>query len=194
MKHANILKEVKITHLVVSALLFLAGILMIAWADIAVFAVRCLVGIGFLVIGAVRILGYFTNDLYRLAFQYDLAAGALSAILGILILMYPDNLMTILPFGVGIYVLLDALLKLQTAFDAKVFGMRQWIGLLVSSAVVGCGGVALLIAAVRWDQPTVLIGIAIALDGAENFWNTMATVRVRAKKENRYADTLDGGK
>lgn len=194
MKHANILKEVKITHLVVSALLFLAGILMIAWADIAVFAVRCLVGIGFLVIGAVRILGYFTNDLYRLAFQYDLAVGALSAILGVLILMYPDNLMTILPFGVGIYVLLDALLKLQTAFDAKVFGMRQWIGLLVSSVVVGCGGVVLLIAAVRSNQPTVLIGIAIALDGAENFWNTMATVRVRAKKENRYADTLGESK
>lgn len=194
MKHANILKEVKITHLVVSALLFLAGILLVAWADIALLAVRLMVSIGFLVIGAVRILGYFTNDLYRLAFQYDLATGALSAILGILIFIYPDNLMTILPFGVGIYVLLDALLKLQTAFDAKVFGMRQWIGLLISSVVVGCGGVVLLVTAARWNEPTMLIGIALALDGAENFWNTMATVRVRAKKENRYADTLNESK
>lgn len=194
MKHANILKEVKIIHLVVSALLFLSGILLIAWADIAVYAVRLMVSIGFLVIGAVRILGYFTNDLYRLAFQYDLATGALSAILGILIFIYPDNLMTILPFGVGIYVLLDALLKLQTAFDAKVFGMRQWIGLLISSATVGCGGVILLVIAACWNEPTVLIGMAIALDGAENFWNTMATVRVRAKKEHRYADTLNESK
>lgn len=191
MKHANILKEVKIAHLVASALLLSAGVMLIAWADIATMTVRCTVGIGLLLVGAVRMLGYFTNDLYRLAFQYDLAAGSLSVILGILILIYPNNLMAILPFGVGIYVLLDALLKLQTAFDAKVFGMKQWIGLLISSAVVGFGGVALLIAAVRWSNGGALVGIALALDGAENFWNTMATVRVRAKKENRYTDTVE---
>lgn len=194
MKRANIVKEAKITHLVASILLFLVGIVLIAWADIVPVAVRWMVGVGFLIIGAARTLGYFANDLYRLAFQYDLAVGAFSIILGVLLFIYPDNLMTILPFGIGLYVLLDALLRLQTAFDAKLFGMKQWVGLLISAVLVGCVGVALLVVSVRWDQPTILVGVAIALDGAENFWNTMATVRVRAKKENRYADTLDGQK
>ena len=162
MRRANILKEAKITHLIASAVLFLTGITLVAWADIAPLMARYLVAVGFIVIGLARVLGYFANDLYRLAFQYDLAIGSLSVILAILVLIYPDNLMAILPFGMGIYVLSDALLKLQTAIDAKLFGMRQWIGLLVASLIASVAGVISLIVSVSLQEPTILVGIAIA--------------------------------
>ena len=151
----------------------------------AVKVARYLVAVGFIVIGLARVLGYFANDLYRLAFQYDLAIGSLSVILAVLVLIYPDNLMAILPFGMGIYVLSDALLKLQTAIDAKLFGMRQWIGLLVASLIASVAGVISLIVSVSLQEPTALVGIAIAADGALNFFNTMATVRVGAQKKDR---------
>ena len=185
MRRANILKEAKITHLVASAVLFLTGMTLVAWADIAPLMARCLVAVGFIVIGLARVLGYFANDLYRLAFQYDLAIGSLSVILAVLVLIYPDNLMAILPFGMGIYVLSDALLKLQTAIDAKLFGMRQWIGLLVASLIASVAGVISLIVSVSLQEPTILVGIAIAADGALNFFNTMATVRVGVQKKDR---------
>lgn len=188
MRRANILKEAKITHLIASAVLFLTGITLVAWADIATLMVRYLVAIGFIVIGLARVLGYFANDLYRLAFQYDLAIGSLSVILAVLVLVYPDNLMTILPFGMGIYVLSDALLKLQTAIDAKLFGMRQWVGLLVASLIASVAGVISLVVSVSLQEPTILVGIAIAADGALNFFNTMATVRVGVQKKDRLSE------
>ena len=111
-----------------------------------------------------------------------------SAILAVLVLVYPDNLMTILPFGMGIYVLSDALLKLQTAIDAKLFGMRQWVGLLVASLIASVAGVISLVVSVSLQEPTILVGIAIAADGALNFFNTMATVRVGVQKKDRLSE------
>ena len=91
MKRANIVKEVRVIHVIVSALLFFSGVFLIAWPDIGGVAARWLVGANLILTGTVRMLGYFSNDLYRLAFQYDLAIGGLSAILGILIFIASQN-------------------------------------------------------------------------------------------------------
>lgn len=190
MKRANIVKEVRIIHVIVSALLFFSGIFLIAWPDIGGIAARWLVGANLVLTGAVRILGYFSNDLYRLAFQYDLAIGGLSAILGVLIFMYPDNVPELLPYVLGTYIILDGLFKLQTAFDARQFGMKKWVGLLISAAAVSVCGIAVLVGAPAWNR-VILSGIALAVDAAENIWNTMATVRVRAKGKDRFEDLLE---
>lgn len=193
MKRANIVKEVRIIHVIVSALLFFSGVFLIAWPDIGGVAARWLVGANLILTGTVRTLGYFSNDLYRLAFQYDLAIGGLSTILGVLIFMYPDNVPELLPYVLGTYIILDGLFKLQTAFDAKQFGMKKWIGLLISAAAVSVCGIAVLVGATAWDR-VILSGVALAVDAAENIWNTMATVRVRAKGKDRFEDLLEENK
>ena len=70
----------------------------------------------------------------------------------------------------SVYVILDALLKLQIAMDARRFGMESWIAILCSSLLL--------------LTPSVAIGIALGLDGLQNAWITMHTVRVRARKKN----------
>ena len=193
MKRANIVKEVRVIRVIVSALLFFSGVFLITWPDIGGIAARWLVGANLILTGAVRTLGYFSNDLYRLAFQYDLAIGGLSTILGVLIFMYPNNVPELLPYVLGTYIILDGLFKLQTAFDAKQFGMKKWIGLLVSAAAVCVCGIAVLVGATAWDR-VILSGVALAVDAAENIWNTMATVRVRAKGKDRFEDLLEENK
>ena len=189
MKRANIVKEARITHVVASALLLLSGRFLLIQPELGSIAARWLVGANFIVIGAARILGYFANDLYRLAFQYDLAMGGLCTILGVLIFICPDSVLESLPFVFGTYVIMDGLLKLQTAFDAKAFGMKTWVGLLVSAALVGVCGIVVLIGSTLWSR-MIMMGVALVADGAENIWHTMATVRVRAKKKDRYEDLL----
>lgn len=189
MKRANIVKEAKITHVAASALLLLAGVMFMAWADLDKEAVRWILGGVFALMGGARILGYFANDLYRLAFQYDLALGVFCIIFGVLIVISPARALIALPYGIGLYVLLDGLLRMQTALDAKAFGMKQWWGLLTSSTLVGIFGVLVLLgmgSGVFSSQ--LLFGLALALDGAENVWNTMGTMRVRVKAKERHDD------
>lgn len=190
MRRANIVLEAKIIHTVASALMLLIGVFLLIWPEPGRLAVRYLMGAGLLLMGLARVLGYFANDLYRLAFQYDLAMGIFCVIYGVLIIIHPaEAILSILVYSTGIYVLFDGLLKLQTALDAKVFGLKQWIGLLISSALVSVCGIIVLVGAVAWNVLT-LVAVAAIVDGAENIWNTMGTVRVRAKKENRFEETF----
>lgn len=189
MKRLDIVKEMRIIHTAVSLLLILSGVFLLAWPEIGKTIVRYLIGANFLVLGVVRILGYYSNDLYRLAFQYDLALGSFSVIFGVLLAISPDTLQSALPYIIGMYVLMDALLKLQTAFEAKAFGMKHWWGLLLSSAVLSLCSIALLVLNTQLDAPW-LLPIVLILDGGESIWNTLGTVRVRTKKEGRFEELL----
>lgn len=189
MKRANIVKEARVIHVVASALLLLLGVMFVAWSDVDATLKRWLMGAIFAVLGGARILGYFANDLYRLAFQYDFAMGLYCVIFGVLIVIHPTSIQQLIPYAIAIYVLFDGLLKIQTAFDAKAFGMKHWFGLLISSAVLSIFSVVMLIGFTVWD-PRVLTGVLLILDGGENVWNTMGTVRVRAKKEDRFGELL----
>ncbi|MBQ8338963.1 MAG: DUF308 domain-containing protein [Clostridia bacterium] len=190
MKRANIVKEARLTHVIASALLLLSGMFLLIWhRELGELTIRWLLGANFVVTGAARLLGYFANDLYRLAFQYDLGMGGLCVILGVLIFISPEKVLESLPYVFGTYVIIDGLLKLQTAFDAKAFGMRKWIGLLISAALVCVCGVMVLVGSALWSR-MVMIAIALVMDGAENIWNTMATVRVRAKKRSTFEALL----
>ena len=53
-------------------------------------------GIILILFGIVRLIGFFSKDLYRLAFQYDLAFGILMVTLGIIMLVHPGSLMNFL--------------------------------------------------------------------------------------------------
>ena len=189
MKRADIVKEARVIHVAASALVLLAGALFIAWPGMSVAVTRWVLCSIFVAVGLARVLGYFANDLYRLAFQYDLALGVFCVIFAVLNMLSPDNIHQFIPYAVGMYVLMDALLKVQTAFDAKSFGMRHWVGLLISSAVLSLFGVFAMVGFTVWE-PWFLMGIALVLDGVENIWNTMGTVRIRAKKESKFEDLL----
>ena len=71
--------------------------------------------------------------------------------------------------------------------------MKKWIGLLICAATVSVCGIAVLVGATAWDR-VILSGVALAIDAAENIWNTMATVRVRAKGKDRFEDLLEENK
>jgi uncharacterized membrane protein HdeD (DUF308 family) len=189
MKRFDIVKEMRITHACVSLLLILSGVFLLAWPEVARPIVRYLIGGNFVVLGIVRILGYYANDLYRLAFQYDLALGSFSVIFGVLLAISPDKIQTAIPYIIGVYVLMDALLKLQTAFEAKAFGMKHWWGLMLSSLVLSLCSVALLVLNTQLEAPW-LLPIVLILDGGESIWNTLGTVRVRTKKEGRFEELI----
>ena len=78
------------------------------------------------VCGGFKICGYLSQDLYRLAFQFDLAGGILAVILGLLMAVRSESVMRLLKQVLGIVLLMDGLLKIHTALDASQFGIEQW--------------------------------------------------------------------
>ena len=120
------MKIAKIGYIVVSVLFCIAGILFIALPEISTKIVGIEIGIAAIVFGIVKLIGYFSKDLYRLAFQFDLALGIFTVLIGIVFLLHPQWLISAIPFFVGIFVLVNGLFTFQTSLDSKRFGMKYW--------------------------------------------------------------------
>lgn len=185
-RNPGIVKSAKITNVSSAGLMFLSGLLLLLFPNLeALPAQRLILCLLFALTGAAKLFGYFSNDLYRLAFQFDLSIGIFCELLAALILFLPESAVPLMPSLISVYVILDSLLKVQTALDARRFGMKSWLVMLLSSLVLcGAGGLALSACLKDFMRVAAAVGIALMADGLENAFITAYTVRVRARKKN----------
>lgn len=135
MRSVKSIRAAKIGYIVVAAALCALGALLILKPDLSLSIIGTIAGIVLMAFGAVKLTGYFSRDLYRLAFQHDLALGILLIALSVVILIRPEHMMSFLCVVLGIAILADGLFKVQTALDARRFGLRSsW--LILSLAII----------------------------------------------------------
>lgn len=175
-----IVRSAKGIHLAASAVMLIAGILLCSVQGFGDTAVRIVVALCCIVIGGADVFGYFSNDLFRLAFQFAFTFGSYSAVFGVLLLLMPERLEVLVPYAVAFYVILDGLQKVQIALEARKFGIGKWFLILGTSLVVVILGFSSVFLMQDGNQSFLWMGIAVAANGAENFWTTMYTVRIRA--------------
>ena len=126
------MKVAKIGYIAISVLSLVLGVILIAKPDISMKTVGTVLGVIMIAFGIVKLVGYFSKDLYRLAFQFDLAMGVFAVIAGAILLVKEKTVMNYFQPLAGALILADGLLKLQTAVDARKFGLMKWwlIGVL----------------------------------------------------------------
>ncbi len=127
----ELIRRAKNAYIAVSVLMLVIGGCLIIWPEMSLSVFCVVTGIAMIIFGIVKLLGYFSKDLYRLAFQFDLALGIISVLFGIVIVIHPRNLITFVPVIMGIFVMLDGVFKIQTALDARQFGLKAWWVVLV---------------------------------------------------------------
>ena len=138
------MKTAKIGYIVMSVLFCVLGVVLLFTPGVSALWIGRLLGIGLILFGAIKLVGYFSRDLFRLAFQYDLAFGLLLMVLGIVTLSHPGDALSFLCVMFGIPVLADGLFKIQIAMDSRQFGIRNWWLVLVLAALTCVVGVVLV--------------------------------------------------
>lgn len=170
---------VKTGYIVVSALFCALGVVLFITAERCVPWIGRALGIGMVICGAIKLGGYFSKDLFRLAFQYDLAFGILLVAVGIITLCHPGEAMTFLCVMFGIPVLADGLFKIQVAVEAKRFGISQWWLVLLLAVLTGVIGLLLVLRPAEGARVMVmLMGASLLLDGALNLSVALCAVKV----------------
>ena len=192
MRSVTPMRAAKVGYIVMSALFCVLGAVLLIWPDVSVRWFGRLLGIGMLIFGAVKLVGYFSRDLFRLAFQYDLAFGLLLMALGTVTLCHPGDAMSFLCMMFGIPVLADGLFKIQIALDSRRFGIRTWWLVMVLAALTCAIGVLLVFR--PWDGAqvlTMLMGISLLLDGILNLSVALCTVKI---VRHQQPDSIENGK
>ena len=179
MRSVTPMRIAKIGYIVTSVMFCIAGALFIALPDISITMIGISMGIAMIVFGIVKLVGYFSRDLFRLAFQFDLELGILLLVLGLIVLIRPDDLMTFICIVLGISILTDGLFKVQIALDSKRFGIKSWWVILALAVVAGTIGVFLIFRSAKSAQfLTVLLGVSILAEGILNLYTVISTVLI----------------
>lgn len=179
MRSVTPMRVAKIGYIIMSVLLCVFGVLLIADPDISLSVIGIVCGALFIVFGLVRLVGYFSKDLYRLAFQYDLAFGLLMIALGIIMLLSPESLMNFICIALGLSIFADGLFKVQIAIDSKRFGLSTWwliLALAVITVVVG-----IVLVARPSDSSRVLIvlmGVSMLCEGILDLGTVITAVKI----------------
>ncbi len=174
----------KYGYIVLSALLCALGIALIAVPAFSVSLLCWLGGILLILFGCVKIVGYVSKDLYRLAFQFDLAFGILLIALGVVLILHTDAMVHIICSLLGICVLADALLKIQISIDSKVFGIHKWWLILGAAIITGIFGFLLMVRPAESVQAImILIGIALLAEGILNLITVLTAVKIYKRAE-----------
>lgn len=179
MRSVTPMRIAKIGYIVMSVMFCIAGALFIALPDISITMIGISMGIAMIVFGIVKLVGYFSRDLFRLAFQFDLEFGILLLVLGLIVLIRPDDLMSFICIALGISILTDGLFKVQIALDSKRFGIKSWWVILALAVVAGTIGVFLIFRSAKSAQfLTVLLGVSILAEGILNLYTVISTVLI----------------
>lgn len=173
------MRVAKTGYIAVSILLAVLGIVLIAWPTFSVNALGVICGILLILFGGVKLVGYFSKDLYRLAFQYDMPFGILLIILGIIMLIHPGNLASFICVVFGLSVLISSLFNIQTALDAKKFGINQWWLIFALSVIAAVWGLILVFRpSEAADVMAVLLGITLLFENAVNICTVVTSVKI----------------
>lgn len=177
----KVLKKVKIAYSVVSSALLMYGMFLLLHPQLGMQWMCKVGGILFIGIGVAKGMGYFTKDILQLAFQHDLAMGIVSSIIGLLMLMWTKDMIRILTICLGLFMLVEALLKIQTAIDARQIGMGSWWMILIIGFTTAIIGGLLVAVPIRGTNLIIrLMGLMILTYGAMNLYvvqNTVNTFR-----------------
>ena len=175
----NRIKAAKTGYIIISILLCVLGIVLIAVPDFSV-TLLCVLGGGIMMLfGLVKIIGYCSKDLYRLAFQFDIAFGILFVVLGFILIIRTDAMVNLICIVMGICVLADALLKIQISIDSRAFGIKKWWLILAMAILTGVAGFLLIFRPSESIQIImILFGIVLITEGVLNLITILITVKI----------------
>lgn len=189
MRSTKIIRAAKIGYIILSAIFCALGILLMADPGMSVALIGDIVGIVLVAFGIIKLVGYFSKDLYRLAFQFDLAFGILLIAMGLVLLIKPESAMNILCIILGIEIIADGLFKIQTSLDARRFGLNTWWLILSLAIIAGAIGAVLIfypsesVRALTW-----VLGLSLLVEGVLNLCVALCAIKII---EHQRPDTIE---
>lgn len=111
------------------------GLLLLLWPNLALMIANYALAAALCIVGIVMMIGYLRSEAVEGMLGYGLAKGLIFTLVGVLLFIKSDALMTILPFLWGVAMIAGGFGKFQMAFDLKRIGNSRWWLLLIGALI-----------------------------------------------------------
>lgn len=179
----KLIRTAKAGYLVLAALFCLMGVAMLAWPSVTLDMIGWGAGAGFVALGVIRIIGHCSRDPYGLAFQHDPVLGILAIALGLVMMLRRNLTVNILALMLGLGMIADNLFKVQTALEARRFGLGTWWLILALAIVTVAAGVLLIACPFQGMRVWVrVMGVSLLSQGAVSFCVALCAIRIPSRQ------------
>lgn len=184
----NKLRFARDGSLLISIIFYLAAAAYLLIQDIPPMVLYGFCGCLLIAYGVIKVVGFYSGDLYCLAFQYDFAFGILMIVMGMAVLLFQEKSVAYLPIGLGWFALADGLFKVQMAQDAKQFGLEKWKRIQITGFVTAVLSGVLILFSRNASVSHILTSLILLSEGIMNHCVVLTAVRKlergRTEEEN----------
>lgn len=133
------LKEMKWNMLLSAALYMVLGLVLLIFPATTARTVCYMIAGIAIVTGLVNLVVYFTRNITRNYYRNDFVMGFLVIVLGIFVIYKVDLVIALVPFIIGLCIIVSGLFKLQGALDVQRMGGNSVVllGLAIVNVVIG---------------------------------------------------------
>ena len=161
------------------------GLLLLLYPDTSGTIISVIIALVLAAAGVMHIISYIFRRYPDDIGHMDLVTGLIFAGAGVFLFLHPGILIGLLPVVLGLLLIVDGIIKLQSAVDlARLHTRKWWIVLILSAASVILGTVSLLNPFETMAVLLMFIGASLVIDGLFDFW-TLFSIHRRIKRFRR---------
>ena len=134
----ELLKKFKRSFYAVSVIYMLIGIIMLLNPGFVSDAVNYIIGGLIVLYGLVYTVSLYQKKEYEEYGKFDLLAGVLSISFGLFLIVHKDILVSLIPFCLGVIILMDSITVIIRSFNFHKIGLSKWwISLIIGIIFLG---------------------------------------------------------
>ena len=173
------LKNMKVSFLMAAVLYIVLGLVLLIWPGLTSDLICFVFGLVLLAYGIITIISFLVHDSRLGTFRLELILGIVATAAGILFLLKPEFVKSIIPVVLGIYIVIDALLNLKRALELRSLQYaRWWVTLVLSLISVALGVLILCRPVFLADFIIMVIGGVFVYNGLCDLWSIFKVGRI----------------
>lgn len=136
----KILKKTGWSSIITSTVFAIIGIVLIASPEATITIISTILGITLALIGGYKIIDYLKHKGQYNSYSYDLAYGIIAIILGIVAIVYHQEIGTIFRILIGLWIIYSSVIRITLSLSLRATKSKIWIySLVIALIMLACG-------------------------------------------------------
>ena len=128
-----------------TSIFFIAlGLFLVIKPDTTITAISYIIGGIIMVTGITFLIKYFSNREQYVLFSGDLIFGVLSIVIGLVLILNPTALAKVIPFIIGVWILISSVTKIEYSMQLKSIDNRAWVYTMIIAIITFIWGLLLI--------------------------------------------------
>ena len=183
----NIMAKLLKSSIWSSIALIILGLLLIFYSELTIVSISYGVGGILIAIGAIALIKYISNINKDIKNELDIVYGIGTIILGIIVISNPKAIASIIPFVLGVLIVINSTAKIDYSFKLRKQKNNLWISTLVVSLIALVCGVLLIFNPFAGAEfITKVIGIILVIYA---ILDIISTIRISKVLKETFGET-----